>query len=59
MLARRGGRRSAEAKVLRELQRARAKDRQFEVVLIDDTYIVGPPADLCTLALLADLLADA
>jgi hypothetical protein len=58
MLAKEGGRSSAEAKVLRQLRKARAKDRQFEVVRIGDTYLVGPPADLVTLALAVDLLAE-
>jgi hypothetical protein len=52
MLAELGG--SAEAKVLRQLRRARAKDRQFEVVRINDNYIVGPAMDLLTLAVVAD-----
>jgi hypothetical protein len=58
MLAKNAGRTSAEAEVLRELRKARAKDRQFEVVRIGDTYLVGPPADLVTLALVADCLAE-
>jgi hypothetical protein len=58
MLAKLGGRSSAEAKVLRRLRRARAKDRQFEVLRIDDTCIVGPPVDLVTLALVADQIVE-
>ena len=58
MLANLGGRSSAEAQVLRKLRRARAKDRQFEVVRIDDTYFVGPAMDLVTLALIADCLVE-
>jgi hypothetical protein len=56
-LAKQGGSRSVEARILRDLRRRRAKDYQAYAFRVGDHYFTGPIPDALTEHAILDLLA--